>query len=122
MKLSQKEIKVLLKEWNLAWNKHDLDKVMMLFHDDVFLENWTGAYIFRFPTRMRSQPIGMEFEEKCALPGVPSVPFGCRDTRLEYMRTVCPHPNSSHLRNLHENYFICRCVYNTIQSTDVKTM
>lgn len=45
MKLSQKEIKVLLKEWNLAWNKHDLDKVMMLFHDDVFFENWTGAYI-----------------------------------------------------------------------------
>lgn len=45
MKLSQKEIKALLKEWNLAWNKHNLDKVMALFHDDIFFENWTGAYI-----------------------------------------------------------------------------
>lgn len=45
MKLSRKEIKTLLKEWNLAWEKHDLDKVMSLFHEDVFFENWTGAYV-----------------------------------------------------------------------------
>jgi hypothetical protein len=45
MKLSSKEIKLLLKDWNLAWGKHDLDKVMTLFHDDIFFENWTGAYI-----------------------------------------------------------------------------
>ena len=45
MKLSREEIKVLLKEWNLAWEKHDLDKVMSLFHDEVFFENWTGAYV-----------------------------------------------------------------------------
>ncbi len=45
MKLSRKEIKLLLTEWNLAWEKYDLDKVMSLFHEDVFFENWTGAYI-----------------------------------------------------------------------------
>ncbi len=45
MKLSSKEIKSLLKEWNLAWEKYDLDKVLSLFHEDIFFENWTGAYI-----------------------------------------------------------------------------
>jgi len=45
MKLSRKEIQTLLKEWNLAWEKHDLDKVMTFFHNDVFFENWTGAYV-----------------------------------------------------------------------------
>lgn len=45
MKLSRKEIKALLKEWNHAWDRHDLDTVMTLFHDDIFFENWTGAYI-----------------------------------------------------------------------------
>jgi hypothetical protein len=45
MKLARKEIKKQLKEWNLAWERHDLDKVMALFHDDIFFENWTGAYI-----------------------------------------------------------------------------
>ena len=45
MKLSRKEIKFLLKEWNLAWEKHDLDKVMSVFHDEIFFENWTGAYV-----------------------------------------------------------------------------
>jgi hypothetical protein len=44
MKLSRKEIKTLLKEWNLAWDSHDLDRVMTFFHEDVFFENWTGAY------------------------------------------------------------------------------
>jgi hypothetical protein len=45
MKLSKKEIKEALVEWNQAWEKHDLNKVMHLFHDDIFFENWTGAYI-----------------------------------------------------------------------------
>jgi len=45
MKLSQKEIRALLKAWNLAWGKYDLDSVMALFHDDIFFENWTGAYV-----------------------------------------------------------------------------
>ncbi len=45
MKLSRKEIKSLLKEWNLAWDRHDLDRVMSVFHDEIFFENWTGAYV-----------------------------------------------------------------------------
>ena len=45
MKLSRKEMQALLKDWYLAWEKHDLDKVMSLFHEDVFFENWTGAYV-----------------------------------------------------------------------------
>jgi len=45
MKLSRNQIKMLLKEWNMAWEKHDLEKIMELFHDDVFFENWSGAYI-----------------------------------------------------------------------------
>ncbi len=45
MRLSRKEIKSILKEWSLAWDKHDLDKVMVLFHEDAFFENWTGAYV-----------------------------------------------------------------------------
>ena len=45
MKLSRTEIKTLLKDWNLAWAKHDLDRVMTFFHEDVFFENWTGAYV-----------------------------------------------------------------------------
>ena len=45
VKLSRKEIKSLLKEWQHAWKNHDLNKVMTFFHEDVFFENWTGAYI-----------------------------------------------------------------------------
>lgn len=45
MKLSRQEIKKIFKEWTHAWNKHDLNKVMALFHDDIFFGNWTGAYV-----------------------------------------------------------------------------
>ncbi|THB75434.1 MAG: nuclear transport factor 2 family protein [Desulfobacteraceae bacterium] len=45
MKLSRKQIKDALVQWNDAWEKHDLNRVMQLFHDDIFFENWTGAYI-----------------------------------------------------------------------------
>lgn len=45
MKLSRKEIKTLLKEWYLAWDHHDLEKIMIYFHEDIFFENWTGAYV-----------------------------------------------------------------------------
>ena len=41
--LSQSEIEKLLKDWNRAWDRHDLDGVMQLFHEDVIFENWTGA-------------------------------------------------------------------------------
>ena len=45
MPLSRQEIKALLMEWNQAWDRHDLDGVMQLFHRDVLFENWTGATI-----------------------------------------------------------------------------
>jgi ketosteroid isomerase-like protein len=45
MPLSREEIEKALKEWNLAWDSHDLDGVMDLFHQDVTFENWTGAKV-----------------------------------------------------------------------------
>ena len=41
--LSREEIEKALKKWNLAWDNHDLDGVMELFHDDILFENWTGG-------------------------------------------------------------------------------
>jgi hypothetical protein len=41
--LSRGEIEKLLQDWNQAWDRHDLDGVMQLFHEDVIFENWTGA-------------------------------------------------------------------------------
>jgi ketosteroid isomerase-like protein len=41
--LSRDDIKKALKKWNMAWDNHDLDGVMELFHDDVLFENWTGG-------------------------------------------------------------------------------
>ena len=43
MKLTKDEIKEALDIWNEAWDAHDLDGVMALFHDDVLFENWTGG-------------------------------------------------------------------------------
>ena len=43
MILSRREIKNALKQWNLAWDNHDLEGVMKLFHDEVVFENWTGG-------------------------------------------------------------------------------
>ena len=45
MPLSRREIKELLIEWNRAWDRHDIDGVMQLFHEEVVFENWTGARI-----------------------------------------------------------------------------
>ncbi len=45
MSLSRDEIKKTLKQWNLAWDKHDLTGVMALFHEAVVFENWTGASV-----------------------------------------------------------------------------
>ena len=36
MKLSREEIITALKEWNHAWENHDLEGVMKLYHDDKF--------------------------------------------------------------------------------------
>jgi ketosteroid isomerase-like protein len=41
--LSREDIEKALKNWNLAWDNHDLDGVMELFHGDIIFENWTGG-------------------------------------------------------------------------------
>ena len=43
--LSRKEIKEALGRWNQAWDRHDLDGVMDLFHEGVYFENWTGGKV-----------------------------------------------------------------------------
>jgi len=45
MVLSREEIKNALNQWNQAWDKHDLNGVMQLFHDEVLFENWTGGRV-----------------------------------------------------------------------------
>lgn len=45
MKLTRKEIKQLLADCYKAWDRHDLDQVMTFFHEEIFFENWTGAYV-----------------------------------------------------------------------------
>jgi ketosteroid isomerase-like protein len=43
MKLTRDEIRRALRKWNQAWDNHDLNGVMELFHDDLVFENWTGG-------------------------------------------------------------------------------
>jgi hypothetical protein len=43
MGLSREEIRASLKEWNLAWERFDLEGVLTLMHEDVLFENWTGG-------------------------------------------------------------------------------
>jgi ketosteroid isomerase-like protein len=43
MKLTKQQIKEALNQWNSAWDAHDLDGVMALFHEDILFENWTGG-------------------------------------------------------------------------------
>ena len=45
MSLSRNEIEKALKKWNLAWDNHDLEGVMELFHEEVVFDNWTGARV-----------------------------------------------------------------------------
>ena len=45
MKLTRNEIEAALKKWNQAWDNHDLDGVMDLFHDEVKFDNWTGGKV-----------------------------------------------------------------------------
>ena len=45
MLLSREKIKAVFSRWNQAWNDHDLDRVMVLFHEEILFENWTGARI-----------------------------------------------------------------------------
>jgi ketosteroid isomerase-like protein len=41
--LTRQEIEKALRKWNQAWDDHDLEGVMELFHDDILFENWTGG-------------------------------------------------------------------------------
>lgn len=43
MNLTREEIITALKKWNSAWDDHDLDGVMELFHSEVVFDNWTGG-------------------------------------------------------------------------------
>jgi ketosteroid isomerase-like protein len=43
MTITREEINKAMEEWNLAWDNHDLEGVMQLFHDEVVFENWTGG-------------------------------------------------------------------------------
>ena len=43
MKLNREEMLATLRQWNQAWDNHDLDVVMELFHEDIYFENWTGG-------------------------------------------------------------------------------
>jgi len=43
MKLTRNEIETALRKWNQAWDNHDLEGVMELFHPDVQFDNWTGG-------------------------------------------------------------------------------
>lgn len=45
MALSRDELIQAMTDWELAWNAHDIDGVMGLFHDDVFFEHWHGAHV-----------------------------------------------------------------------------
>ena len=45
MKLSRTELMQVMQTWNQAWDAHDIDGVMKVFHDDIIFENWTGAKI-----------------------------------------------------------------------------
>ncbi len=43
MLLTKDEIKKALAQWNRAWDEHDLDGVMALFHEDILFDNFTGG-------------------------------------------------------------------------------
>jgi ketosteroid isomerase-like protein len=45
MALSKDQLLNLLNDWLAAWNRYDLDEVMVLIHDDVVFEHWTGEFI-----------------------------------------------------------------------------
>jgi len=45
MNLSKANIKKIMIQWAGAWNRHDLNEVMKLFHEDVVFENWSDARV-----------------------------------------------------------------------------
>ncbi|MCA9976826.1 MAG: nuclear transport factor 2 family protein [Anaerolineales bacterium] len=40
--MTRQQLIETLQIWMNAWNEHDLDEVMMLFHDEAIFENWDG--------------------------------------------------------------------------------
>jgi ketosteroid isomerase-like protein len=45
MVLSKDEIIKRIREWLIAWDEYDIDRVMEIMHDDVVFENWTDSTI-----------------------------------------------------------------------------
>ena len=43
--LTRDEMAKTFAEWGVAWNEHDLDGVMDLFHDEIYFENWNGGSV-----------------------------------------------------------------------------
>lgn len=43
--LTRDEMSSAFARWGAAWNEHDLDGVMDLFHDEIYFENWNGGSI-----------------------------------------------------------------------------
>ena len=43
MNLTRNEIETALKKWNQAWDHHDLQGVMALFHAEVYLTTGQGV-------------------------------------------------------------------------------
>jgi len=45
VRLTKDQIRKALTQWNKAWDEHDLDGVMELFHEDILFENFTGGKV-----------------------------------------------------------------------------
>ncbi len=45
MKLSREQMVKALARWNKAWDAHDLEGVMALFHEEAVFENWTAGKV-----------------------------------------------------------------------------
>lgn len=45
MNISRAAIMDRLTKWSKAWDDHDLDAVMELFHEDTVFVNWTGSKV-----------------------------------------------------------------------------
>ena len=45
MLLTKLEILEFVRDWLKAWNKHDLEGVMILMNEDIIFENWTEEKI-----------------------------------------------------------------------------
>ena len=43
MELSKQEINEAMAKNSIAWDNHDLEGVLELYHDDIYFENWTGG-------------------------------------------------------------------------------